>query len=294
MSQPDEIRMVLDFSKALRARVSAITDPLGSEVAIWKWVRDPANESDVREIAAKFLVTSMRQQKRAVTRELEERTRDEAARNKVLADMMTPETKDEYERRLRWDRELEEREAAKAQELRAIRAELLKNLRRTRPEVKTKDVLSVHLQLLALDFPAENLLFGDMRQDRKRSFLPDLDWANTWGHKAKRAHAMENARREDDREFGFFAQAFVVMEDWKNSLRAKWTSELLPQTFRLDGVNVAWGEATIDQHQRRAESLRAHAVGTMETAALHLAAIEDIQAHNAANLYDLAAQEVAA
>lgn len=60
-------------------------------------------------------------------------------------------------------------------------------------------------------------------------------------------------------------------------VRLETTRELLSSMFALgDGTDVSWGDATIEQHQRRAEMLLRNAVGNTDTAALHTAAVRMI------------------
>ena len=59
-----------------------------------------------------------------------------------------------------------------------------------------------------------------------------------------------------------------------------WPRPLLGSTFTVDGVQVSWADATVEQHEARALWLEAHAAGTLETARIHRQAIADILAAN--------------
>lgn len=72
-----------------------------------------------------------------------------------------------------------------------------------------------------------------------------------------------------------------------NNTKTRWTEELLSETFRVDGVEVSWGEATVEQHQRRMESLKKHAQGTLETSAKHGQAIAEIKKAHASRLSEV-------
>lgn len=72
-----------------------------------------------------------------------------------------------------------------------------------------------------------------------------------------------------------------------NNTKTRWTAELLNETFRVDGVEVSWGEATVEQHQRRMESLKKHAQGTLETSAKHGQAITEIKKAHASRLSEV-------
>lgn len=55
--------------------------------------------------------------------------------------------------------------------------------------------------------------------------------------------------------------------------------DLLDASFALpSGERVTWRAATVGQHAERATMLEAHAAGNLESAALHRAAIGDIEA----------------
>lgn len=61
--------------------------------------------------------------------------------------------------------------------------------------------------------------------------------------------------------------------------------QLLDKAFALaDGTRVTWGEATVEQHEARADMLKIMAAGDLETAALHMSAVRDIRAGNAETL----------
>lgn len=69
--------------------------------------------------------------------------------------------------------------------------------------------------------------------------------------------------------------------------RHSW-GDLLDSTFTLpSGERVTWRAATVSQHQQRAEMLEVMASATMETAALHRAAVSDIEAAGVATLGEL-------
>ena len=63
-----------------------------------------------------------------------------------------------------------------------------------------------------------------------------------------------------------------------------WPRPLLESTFTVDGAQVSWANATVEQHDHRASWLESHAAGTFETARIHRQAIADILAANAKSL----------
>lgn len=81
-----------------------------------------------------------------------------------------------------------------------------------------------------------------------------------------------------------------IMQDYKKSLRAEWTDELLASPFAVgDGRIVTWGSATVADHEARAEMLSKMAAGTLETAAMHARAIEHIRTAGVETLADVTA-----
>lgn len=93
---------------------------------------------------------------------------------------------------------------------------------------------------------------------------------------------------EDARSARFRAGLQQAIDGLVKELRAEWTAELLAMSFALgDGTTVTWGAATADQHADRAALLQRQSESTLETAALHLAAIRDIKAAKATCLAGL-------
>lgn len=93
-------------------------------------------------------------------------------------------------------------------------------------------------------------------------------------------------REESDARFA--SRVSGLLKQYASELRAEWTQELLESTFALpDGLHVTWGTATVDQHMERAQMLSQQAVGTLETAALHRKAIEDIRAGGVSCLVEM-------
>ena len=73
-----------------------------------------------------------------------------------------------------------------------------------------------------------------------------------------------------------------MLADHADSVRLEVTEELLRSEFGLgDGTRTTWGEATIAQHQQRADLLVKGAAGTLETASRHREAIRMIRERGA-------------
>lgn len=70
---------------------------------------------------------------------------------------------------------------------------------------------------------------------------------------------------------------------------------LAPSQFALgDGRRVTWGEATVSEHETRAEMLTGQAAGVAETAARHVAAVKMIREGGVSCLADLGDRKSAA
>lgn len=141
-----------------------------------------------------------------------------------------------------------------------------------------------HDGLPSLDYLKSNEAF-DFRKNHPGSYQQI---------KARRQYvnkAQEKQRARDEQ----YSQRMLVlrrrmdesMEEWKRKIQVEWTEELLGKTFQLDGVEVAWGDATLEQHERRADWLKSHAAGTLETAGMHLKAIDALRGAGVRRLADI-------
>jgi hypothetical protein len=129
-------------------------------------------------------------------------------------------------------------------------------------------------------------------------------WAQTDVGQASLAReraSAERREREDERartEFGgskFAMHLHDMKEHMRAEIRLELTAELLDAPFALgNGTTVTWGDASIEDHERRIEMLVAHAGGTLATAQRHDAAISMIRAGDVTCLRDLAQQRGAA
>lgn len=91
------------------------------------------------------------------------------------------------------------------------------------------------------------------------------------------ASSDEHFEKTRERQEEFASKINLVMSDYAAHLRVQWTEELLNRTFKVNGVEVRWADATEYQHQSRITELMAKAQGTLETAAMHEKAIADIR-----------------
>ncbi|MDL9947771.1 hypothetical protein QSJ19_19745 [Gordonia sp. ABSL11-1] len=105
---------------------------------------------------------------------------------------------------------------------------------------------------------------------------------------AARIHLREGAEREAERREQFNLNLSGLISEYEQSLRIKWTQELLDSTFAMpDGTTVAWGDATIDQHQARITMLTKNIAANTEAASRHQRAIRDLETHGVASLRSL-------
>ena len=80
-----------------------------------------------------------------------------------------------------------------------------------------------------------------------------------------------------------------IARETRSMISSEWTG-LLSTTFVLpDGTRVTWADATIEQHEARAEHLEKQAATRLETASLHRKAISDLRERHVATLGALAA-----
>jgi len=134
--------------------------------------------------------------------------------------------------------------------------------------------------------------------------LPTQDWLNSgqavqWKRDNYRTYEQVRSRKktlaraeERDARSAQVISSFRhnmerAMEELKHQIRVEWTEELLGSTFTLDGVDIPWGSATIEQHERRADALKNQAVGTLQTAGMHLKAAAELRQNNARNITEM-------
>lgn len=79
-----------------------------------------------------------------------------------------------------------------------------------------------------------------------------------------------------------------VNRQFAADLRMEWEQELLDAGFALpDGRMVAWGDATVEEHEQRANMLSKNAAANVEAAARHVRAITDIRAAGVTTLREV-------
>lgn len=265
--------VIEDLPKNLKAKISELSDPLGTEVAIWKWVRDPLNEGDIKKIAAAQIIRMLKSNKRAATRAKEEAAREEARRK--------------------------EQEAA-------IQAK--KDAWATSKFIEPQDLTDAGFRYVnravvgkSGSFNVKASLDGDpIISDKGKVWLKDTIEGQEWAKQNKELMAAikrtqdsfntssaEWQVREAEMVKEHWSHVNDVMNKFKEDLRAEWTEELLNSTFQVNGKTVSWGLATVEDHKARIESLLTHAQGTIETAAMHQKAIDDIVANSKSTLSEL-------
>jgi hypothetical protein len=116
---------------------------------------------------------------------------------------------------------------------------------------------------------------------------------------ARRYIAIERAKRvrNTNRKVEQFAKVRVekraqhvakvreIVSQFKDTLYEEWDQKILSSSFATgDGTLVTFRDATIKQHQDRAEMLEMHASEELITASLHRRAINDIRSSHALTL----------
>jgi hypothetical protein len=236
----------------LRPMLAMQVSKLETEMDVVKWVIDPLNEGNVRDIARAYLMSTLRNRDRRHVRAVEESSR--------------------------WVDPV--REAAGVSQSASHREALIE-----------------------AGYPKWDV---DEYGQPKREFLSTIE-GKAWRDKvpsasrlierAKSEAVSERKHRErqmksEETQRRLRADMEAAIAQWKQEVIVEWSRELLSATFTIDGQTVTWGEATVAQHEARAESLTKQAVGTVETAAMHMKAVDRLKAAAAQTLNDV--EEVAA
>ena len=92
-----------------------------------------------------------------------------------------------------------------------------------------------------------------------------------------------------------FSDLSGYVETFRQSVIVEYTAELLATHFGLpDGRRVTWGEATVAEHQARAEMFRRNSIENLAGCLRHEQAIKDLEVADCANLIELLALRGAA
>lgn len=82
--------------------------------------------------------------------------------------------------------------------------------------------------------------------------------------------------------------AYITVEKIHKNVILDFNAKLRESKFAMpDGSQVAWGEATVEQHSERIEMLMKNAMGNIDAAQRHRTAIEEILTNGAKCLNDL-------
>ncbi|MBG6106613.1 hypothetical protein IWX88_000231 [Frigoribacterium sp. CG_9.8] len=244
------------FTEAQRSRITFITTPPANETAIWKWLNDPLNESDIKAIASLYLLSVVKLRQRSETRE-KEREVVASPRPETTSVRPTP-------------------APSKSEGMR----------QRLRESGVPAGKLRKGDPVIVGDTFINEAWFQLASGKKWLSNNPELlGKAEAIAHEVQ-AEWQKSSGRSDPGVM-FRQQLSSTISDYGKGLRASWDAKLLSEEFAVDGISVKWGSATKEQHRKRADSLEKHALGTARTAALHLAAIRDIDNIGAHNLDDV-------
>ena len=84
------------------------------------------------------------------------------------------------------------------------------------------------------------------------------------------------------------ARVSGIVAEMSADLLSEWNEKLLASSFVLDGIRVTWEDATVDQHNVRAQMLEGMASGDLQTASIHRQAVHDIEALGVTTLAEVA------
>lgn len=138
------------------------------------------------------------------------------------------------------------------------------------------------------DAEVANRVIAEVGRDWKRLMFP-LVASAVWNH--RRANVRSIEQRATGRRSAGANAVHVVRHD--SSDLAVFVS-LLDKTVKFGGVDVAWGDVTVEQHKLRREALQAHIDGTTRTRDLHDFAIVVCESRGVDSLRPLFAKGVAA
>lgn len=113
-----------------------------------------------------------------------------------------------------------------------------------------------------------------------------------WDPRGRMAYEAENPPWHCLAYQEFMSKIRGSIEQFAQSIRLELTQELLNTEFALgDGVRVTWGNATVEQHQKRAEMLTGNATANAEAAARHIVAVRMIEEAGKPSLAAIASME---
>lgn len=104
------------------------------------------------------------------------------------------------------------------------------------------------------------------------------------------AHRRDIEREEEELESWrqTWRECTQLIADLGDKMKVQWEQELLESYFSLsDGTRVRWADATVEQHEERADMFTRNAAANVEGAARHRRAIADLNAANARTLGEL-------
>jgi hypothetical protein len=212
-----------------------------------KWVTDPLNEGNIRDIARAYLMSTLRNRDRRHVRAVEESAR--------YVDPV--------------------REAAGVSQLASHREALVEA---GYPKWDVDEFGQPKREFLGT-------IEGKAWRDRVPGASRLVERAKTEAT-SERKHA-ERQAKSDETQRRLRADMEAAIAQWKQDVIIEWSTELLSSTFMVEGQSVSWGDATVAQHEARAESLTKQAVGTVETAAMHMKAVERLRAAAVQTLNDV-------
>lgn len=173
--------------------------------------------------------------------------------------------------------------------LEAARNAERRNVRQVEEDAVTPPVLPVRVHPSAAEIEANvRRVYADRNkddQDRLVRRAIDIDHSSRLPNKGTDARALwelvtprgrDWRAMEADSYSKFSSEMSGIISNFAADLKAEWTTELLSQTFTVNGRTVSWGTATVSDHEKRAEFFERAAVGNAESAARHRRALADM------------------
>lgn len=114
---------------------------------------------------------------------------------------------------------------------------------------------------------------------------------HSWESETDEGRAWAAAEAEADRQASESLSAALkaAVDSFTSAARLEWTREMLDRDFMTaTGVEIAWGDATADEHDAAANSLLEKASRPVRDAALHQMAARDLREAKALTLRHLA------
>lgn len=169
------------------------------------------------------------------------------------------------------------------------------------PRTKAHNAIPDVIAQLVADFPGEQSrdlarkAVGEVTPETLRAYAVVKIEQDISKARRRLARALERESRLSKAKPGsrpttaeLRSRAADLLDVYKAQLHVDWTAALRASTFALgDGTSVAWGKATIEQHETRIDMLTVNARGNLDGIRVHEAAIRALTESGTATLNDM-------